>query len=169
MGGRALLRTWFGGARTKWVVGAALLAVAGGATLLSLQKPAKAATIYYDLTYKAVTLARDGTKVPFTATGYAILDTDTGECSYFAEVPELSAEISGTGTLVIGAKKSYGLGSFNGADYSGTAIFVGKFNDDLTKFKGTIVVAIPDQFGPSPNGFTYTEGKITLILNPNPL
>ena len=163
MSGRALMSRWFGGAKAKWAVGAALLAAAGGVTLLSLQRPAKAATLYYTLTYKAVTKALDGTKVPFTATGTATLDTVTGECSYFAEVPELQASISGTGTLGIGTKFSYGLGSFNGDGYSGSAIFSGKFNDDLSRFKGTIVVAIPNQFGPSPAGFTYTEGRITLI------
>lgn len=172
MAGMTTLREWFGRTRTKVVLGSALLAAAGGLTLLSLQEKAQAATVYYDLTYKAVTTARDGTRVPFTATGYALFDTETGECSYYAEVPELEAAISGDGTLIAGAKKSYGLGSFNGegiaGPYSGTAIFEGKFNSTGTKFKGTIVVAIPNQFGPPPNGFTFTEGRITLILNIDP-
>lgn len=153
----------------RWIVpGTALAALAGGAALFFALRPARAAIVVYDLEYRATTVALDGTKVPFVATGNAILDTDTGMLTYNAEVPEIPASISGSGTLVTGVKGSYGLSSFDSGSWQGTAIFTGKFRQDGRVFKGKIVVAIPNHFGPAPGGFTYTQGKVTLIRNDAP-
>jgi len=147
-----------------WVAGLALAAVvAGGSAVLALQRSAKAATQYYEVTFHGVIKALDGTKVPFTATGTGSVDIATGEFTYDVTVPELEQAISGTGTLATGPKVSYGLSSFDSGTWQGTAIILGKFNKDTSKFKGKITIAIPNHFGPAPNGFTHTTGTILLV------
>jgi hypothetical protein len=154
----------------RWLAGFALAALAaGGTTVLVLQRQARAAVQVYDVTFKGLIKALDGTKVPFIATGTGTVDVATGEFSYDVVVPELEQAIDGTGTLATGLKGSYGLSSFDSGSWQGTAIILGKFNKDTSRFKGKITIAIPNHFGPAPNGFTHTTGTILLVRQEAPL
>ena len=148
----------------RWLAGAALATVlAGGAAFVAFERSAKAATQYYDVTFRGLIKALDGTKVPFTAVGTGSVDIETGAFTYDVTVPELEQAIAGTGTRATGAKGSYGLSSFDSGSWQGTAIILGKFTKETARFKGKITIAIPNHFGPAPNGFTHTTGTILLV------
>ena len=147
----------------RWLAGLALAAVVAGGTAVALiQRPAKAAAVGYTCTFRGVTRLLNGMKVPFVATGPATVDVVTGAFSYDVTAPAIEAAIGGTGTLATGEHQSFGQSSFDSGTWQGTAIILGKFNKDLSKFRGKIVVSIPNQLGPAPNGFTYTTGTVRL-------
>ena len=147
----------------RWTAGLALVALAaGGATVALLQRPAKAATQYYNSTFKGVTRTLGGEKIPFIATGPATYDPETGAFTYDVVAPVIEAAISGEGVLATGPKGSFGQSSFDSGAWQGTAIILGKFTREGARFKGRIVVSIPNQLGPAPNGGTYTTGVIYL-------
>jgi hypothetical protein len=147
----------------RWLAGAVLLAVAAGGTVVAFtQRKAEAAVQNYSVTFKGLIHALDGTKVRFVAVGTGSVDIATGDFSYDVAVPELEQAIAGVGVLGTGPKVSYGRSSFDSGTWQGTAIIQGKFSRETARFRGKIVVGIPNHFGPAPNGFTYTTGTIQM-------
>ena len=148
----------------RWIAGLSLVTLAaGGAALFLMQKPAKAVTVFYNSTFKGVTRTLDGTKIPFIATGPATYDFETGIFTYDVTAPVIEAAIDGEGILAVGPKgNAFGQSSFDSGSWQGTAVILGKFVKEGSRFKGKIVVSIPNQLGPAPNGGTYTTGTISM-------
>ena len=120
-----------------------------------------AAFTNYLFTIKGVTLTLTGDRFKFTASGTMTWDRVSGQMS-FATVTSAGVPFSGIGYLGTG-KKAFATCSFS-SGVNGNAVFIGKFDKTLEKFKGSYRAASPNRLGPTPEGFVHTKGRAKATL-----
>lgn len=109
-------------------------------------------------------------KFKFTGFGSVTIDEGSGQLTYNLLLSTKLA-VNGSGVVAVSEKNNiYGLidtqsGTTVTGGFSGSGILDGKVDRNRTRFKGTLVVAVPNRLGPAPGGFVLTTMKIGGIVN----
>lgn len=117
--------------------------------------------VTYNATINGMAHTIPGLQFQFKAKGTMKWDKATGKVSLSAKTS--SGAYTGSGYLAKGKTASYGSTSFNSGQTKGNAIIVGKFTSGVAKFSGSFTSAMPNGFGPPPDGFIYVTGTITAV------
>lgn len=110
-------------------------------------------------------------KFKFNGFGSITIDEGSGQLTY-SFLLDNGFTFSGSGVAAVSEKNNVNAlidvesgGTVDAGGISGQGILDGKVDRNRTKFKGSLIVAVPNRLGPAPAGFVLSKIKIAGIVD----